>query len=316
MCHAPASLSSSDRHGPEGGPGAGRRCGHRSRRAMPQGRCRGCRTVPAASLGPFGGCRTVLAVASGAMTHTTHEFDRYEDVRVALADPALVPQLPPADDGPAGASVAWLRATVARFSSGEPHRRRRALVEAELAELAPTVLRRSVAAGSEEEVRVRVVRSLAETLGMPEPRAVAEAVTVVAGAYFGGTDPAADAAVARLVAELGPADEAGLAAAATRTGCWCRLVRRRLHWSRPRPTVTYRWRGYSGRFRRYGPCAGSRPVPPGSPVERSPRAMWCFSILRPPIACTPYPSPSVRRRGSARAGLTPSLWPRACSSAR
>lgn len=152
------------------------------------------------------------------MTHTTHEFDRYEDVRVALADPALVPQLPPADDGPAGASVAWLRATVARFSSGEPHRRRRALVEAELAELAPTVLRRSVAAGSEEEVRVRVVRSLAETLGMPEPRAVAEAVTVVAGAYFGGTDPAADAAVARLVAELGPADEAGLAAAANRIG--------------------------------------------------------------------------------------------------
>ncbi|MDT0343469.1 isocitrate lyase/phosphoenolpyruvate mutase family protein [Streptomyces litchfieldiae] len=142
------------------------------------------------------------------MTHTTHEFDRPADVRAALADPALVPELPAPDGGPAGASVAWLRATVARFCSGEPHRRRRALVEAELAGLEPAVLRRAAAAGpAEGDVRVRVVRALAEALGMPEPGAVAEAVTVVTGAYFGGADPAADEAVARLVTLL--ADEAG-----------------------------------------------------------------------------------------------------------
>lgn len=157
-------------------------------------------------------------------THTTHEFNRFADVRAALADPALVPELPATDGGPdgasAGASVAWLRATVARFSSGEPHRRRRALVAAELARLEPAALWRAAATGPKGELRVRVVRALAEALGMPEPGAVAEAVTVVAEAYFGGTDPAADEAVARLMARLAPtgADEAALEAVANRIG--------------------------------------------------------------------------------------------------
>ncbi|GAA3831035.1 isocitrate lyase/phosphoenolpyruvate mutase family protein [Streptomyces phyllanthi] len=154
------------------------------------------------------------------MTHKVHEFDRYADVRAALADPALVPELPAADDGPPGASVSWLRATVARFCSGEPHHRRRALVEAELARLEPASLRQAVAAGPEADVRTRVVRTLAEALGMPQPGAVAQAVIVVAGAYFGGGDAAADEAVARLVARLAPdpADEAALEAAANRIG--------------------------------------------------------------------------------------------------
>ncbi|MET9657050.1 isocitrate lyase/phosphoenolpyruvate mutase family protein [Streptomyces sp. NPDC006510] len=155
-------------------------------------------------------------------THKTHEFGRYADVRAALADPALVPQLPAADGGPAGASVAWLRATVARFGSGEPHRRRRALVEAELARLEPDSLRQAAAAGTGGEVRARVVRTLAEALGMPEPAVVTEAVIAVAQAYFGCADAAADEdeAVARLVALLmpGTADEAGLEAAANRIG--------------------------------------------------------------------------------------------------
>ena len=54
------------------------------------------------------------------------------------------------------------------------------------------------------EIRSRVVRTLAEALGMPEPGAVAEAVTVVAGAYFAGEDAAADEAVAWLVAQSAP----------------------------------------------------------------------------------------------------------------
>ncbi|MEO3754130.1 isocitrate lyase/phosphoenolpyruvate mutase family protein [Streptomyces sp. B6B3] len=155
---------------------------------------------------------------------TTHVFDRHEDLRAALADPALVPE-PAADAGEPGTSAAWLRATVARFSSGAPHRRRRALVEAELARLDPAALRRAAAAGSDGETRVRVVRALAEALGMPEPGAVAVAVTVVAGAYFGGADEAttatADQAVAGLVALLVPGerrDEAALEAAAHRIG--------------------------------------------------------------------------------------------------
>ncbi|MFG3137329.1 isocitrate lyase/phosphoenolpyruvate mutase family protein [Streptomyces sp. NPDC048211] len=138
------------------------------------------------------------------MTHTTHEFDRFEDVRSALTDPALVPGLPAAEDGPAGAGVAWLRATVARFSHGEAHRRRRALVEAELARLTPEALRRAAAVAPGEETRVAVVRTLADALGLPRPTAVAEAVTVVAGVYFGGDDAAADEAVAALVRWLAP----------------------------------------------------------------------------------------------------------------
>ncbi|MDX3093267.1 isocitrate lyase/phosphoenolpyruvate mutase family protein [Streptomyces sp. ME01-24h] len=154
------------------------------------------------------------------MTHTTHRFDRYEDIVAALADPALVPELPAAEGLPAAFGVAWLRATVARFSSGEAHRRRRALVEAELARLEPAELRRAAAAGHEGEIRTRVVRTLAEALGMPESGAVAEAVIVVAGAYFAGADAAADKAVARLVAPLvrASADEAALEAAAGRIG--------------------------------------------------------------------------------------------------
>ncbi|MFE9814437.1 isocitrate lyase/phosphoenolpyruvate mutase family protein [Streptomyces sp. NPDC005773] len=133
------------------------------------------------------------------MTYTTHHFDRFEDVRSALADPALVPERPAAADGPPGASVAWLRATVARFSHGEPHRRRRALVEAELARLAPESLREAAAVVPGEDTRVTVVRTLAGALGMAQPAAVAQAVIAVAGVYFGGEDAAADEAVARLV---------------------------------------------------------------------------------------------------------------------
>lgn len=177
------------------------------------------------------------------MTQRIHEFDDVADVRAALADPALVPELPAGEDGTAGASVAWLRATVARFSAGEPHRRRRALVEAELARLEPDALRQAAAAGPEAgsagELRVRVVATFAGALGMPEPRAVAVAVGVVAGAYFGrgdataddaaaaegaAADDAADDAVAGLVARLmpGPPAEAApgdpLEAAAQRIG--------------------------------------------------------------------------------------------------
>lgn len=140
------------------------------------------------------------------MTHTTHEFDRFEDVQAALADPALVPERPAAADGPPGASVAWLRATVARFSHGEPHRRRRDLLEAELARIAPESLRQTAAVQPGEDTRATVVRTLAQALGMPQPAAVAEAVIAVAGVYFGGEDAVADEAVAKLV--RWPADPA------------------------------------------------------------------------------------------------------------
>ncbi|MFI0941333.1 isocitrate lyase/phosphoenolpyruvate mutase family protein [Streptomyces sp. NPDC021020] len=164
------------------------------------------------------------------MTPTTHVLTTHAAVTAALADSALVPPHPTA---PAqGTGIAWLRRTVARFSSGEPHRRRRALVEADLARLEPAALRRAAAAQPDGEVRHRVVRTLAAALGMPDPAAAAEAVAAVAGPYFGAADApaeaAADEAVAQLLTQLLPdpaapaeadaADEATLEAAANRIG--------------------------------------------------------------------------------------------------
>ncbi|WP_234322592.1 cytochrome P450 [Streptomyces sp. NRRL S-350] len=167
-------------------------------------------------------------VASGFGTMT---FSRYDDVTAALADPALVPlpaapvpPVPPVAVGsvlggvsggaPAGtpgvaAGVAWLRASVARFSSGEPHARRRALVLADLERLDPSALRVAAAAGFDPDVRRRVVRVLAEALGLADPEAVARDVATVARAYFADSpdDPEADAAVARLLPAMGDPDE-------------------------------------------------------------------------------------------------------------
>ncbi|OKJ75078.1 isocitrate lyase/phosphoenolpyruvate mutase family protein [Streptomyces sp. CB02460] len=157
------------------------------------------------------------------MSHpTTHEFSQYAEVLAALSDPALVPPPPGPVDGPPGASVAWLRATVARFASGEAHRRRRALVEAELARSAPADVHRAASgADTRGDLRTRVVFCLAAALDMPEPERVAREVGAVADAYFGEDGgPGADLAVARLVTLLapGPADDAGLEAVANRIG--------------------------------------------------------------------------------------------------
>ncbi|MFJ9175812.1 hypothetical protein ACIRHA_14280, partial [Streptomyces sp. NPDC102360] len=139
------------------------------------------------------------------MNRTVHEISRYEDARAALANPDLVPELPAAPEGKEGASMAWLRASVPRFSSGPAHARRRALVEAELARLDVARLRNAATRWPEaDDVAPHVVCTLAEALGYREPGAVAEAVGIVARVYFGGEDPEADAAVTRLVELLSP----------------------------------------------------------------------------------------------------------------
>ncbi len=83
------------------------------------------------------------------------------EVRAVLADPAaLVPEAPAAEE-PGG--LAWLRATVSRFSNGEAHRRRRALACGELARIDPGELRRSARAGAS------AVDALAAALGLQRP---------------------------------------------------------------------------------------------------------------------------------------------------
>jgi hypothetical protein len=101
--------------------------------------------------------------------------------------------------------MTWLRASVARFSSGETHTRRRAIVEAELARLDPAVLRAGANRSTVDRNYVPVA-VLAEALGILDVTAAVGAVRKVAAAYQGVYETAPDDAVASLVSMLQPAD--------------------------------------------------------------------------------------------------------------
>lgn len=108
-----------------------------------------------------------------------------------LNDPAfVVPPVPPASRG-----VAWLRATVGRFSNGADHLRRRALSVAVLDAIPPDALRTSGP--------VHPVAALARAMGVDE--SIVDSVRDVAQAYLPGTgdEARADTAVDRLVAVFG-----------------------------------------------------------------------------------------------------------------
>ena len=108
-----------------------------------------------------------------------------------LTDPAFrVPPVPAASAG-----VAWLRATVARFSSGAVHERRRALVGALLDAIPPESL--------EADSGMHPVAILGRAVGVDE--SVVDLVQDVAQAYQPGTgdESRADPAVGRLVAVFG-----------------------------------------------------------------------------------------------------------------
>jgi cytochrome P450 len=108
-----------------------------------------------------------------------------------LTDPAfMVPPVPPASSG-----VAWLRATVARFSTGTVHDRRRALVVALLAAIPLESLR--------APSRMHPAAILGRAIGVDE--SVLDLVRDAAQAYQPGTgdECRADVAVDRLVAVFG-----------------------------------------------------------------------------------------------------------------
>ncbi|QRP46871.1 hypothetical protein [Amycolatopsis sp. FDAARGOS 1241] len=99
---------------------------------------------------------------------------------------------------PVPANLTWLRAVVARFSTGEDHERRRALVVEQLRRVDPAELREAARARPQDAP----VAVLADALGLGvDPADVA----AVAGAYqpHFPQSAAADAACARLVAALG-----------------------------------------------------------------------------------------------------------------
>ncbi|GAA3395761.1 hypothetical protein [Cryptosporangium minutisporangium] len=116
---------------------------------------------------------------------------RSSDAAAVLTDPTFV--VPPVAAATSG--VAWLRATVARFGTGDAHARRRALAVALLAAIPPESLRDAAA---DHPVAART-----PALGIDAP--VVALVEDVAQAYqpSTGDEGRADAAVERLVTLCG-----------------------------------------------------------------------------------------------------------------
>lgn len=141
------------------------------------------------------------------------EISDREQVCRVLGDPAFVVPPVPAVDAPIG--IAWLRAHVSRFSNGEEHARRRALVDGALARLEPAELRRAAreaAARPAAGARLEDIPLEALAAALALPPGLAADVATAAAAYqpHAAADlEAADAAVGRLVDACGgAADEA------------------------------------------------------------------------------------------------------------
>lgn len=113
----------------------------------------------------------------------------------------LFAPVPPVPTDVVPGSVAWLRASVGRFSNGADHVRRRALSVSLLADVDPEVLRRK-ASETAGDVRSVVVGVLAGELGLP---VVPSDVVAVAAVYHPHVTPSAEAetALGRLVAACG-----------------------------------------------------------------------------------------------------------------
>lgn len=119
------------------------------------------------------------------------------DALAVLHDPGfVVPPVPTATHG-----VAWLRATVGRFSTGGAYTRRRALSESLLLTVDPAALREAAASSP----HAHPVQLLASALRLDSSARTIDAVRAVAAAYQSGTgdELAADAAVLTLIETFG-----------------------------------------------------------------------------------------------------------------
>lgn len=132
---------------------------------------------------------------------------RHSEALAVLSDTRYIPP-PVRQDAPEG-TLAWLRARVSRFSTGEVHAARRRLLEDLLAGLDPEALRRAARdltrerAGRWEGVAVTV---LGDALGVP---GAGRLVPAAASGYLSGEEsPEADAAVRELLARTGDSPEA------------------------------------------------------------------------------------------------------------
>lgn len=136
---------------------------------------------------------------------------------------SLTAPVPPVPSDVPLASIAWLRATVARFSNGPDHVRRRSLAVDALSAVDPKSLQnkafsrtsRLMEGRGEVDVMAEIARPvpvgvLAEALGLPD---VSADVVPVAAAYHPHVTPdaAAESALGRLLDVCGGATEAAAA---------------------------------------------------------------------------------------------------------
>ncbi|MET9250692.1 cytochrome P450 [Nonomuraea sp. NPDC003709] len=122
---------------------------------------------------------------------------RHSAAEAVLADPRYVP--PPVRQDAEEGTLAWLRAQVSRFSTGETHAGRRRLLEERLAALDPAELRTAARAMTLErggDWRGVPTAVLGAALGVKDTGAVAAAAT---GYLSGEESPEADAAVTELL---------------------------------------------------------------------------------------------------------------------
>ncbi|MEQ4723389.1 cytochrome P450 [Nonomuraea sp. B19D2] len=122
---------------------------------------------------------------------------RHADAEAVLADPRYVP--PPVRQDAAEGTLAWLRAQVSRFSTGQTHAGRRHLLVERLAALDPAELRpaaRAMTLERDGDWRGVPTAVLGAALGVKDTSAVAAAA---AGYLSGEESPEADAAVAELL---------------------------------------------------------------------------------------------------------------------
>ncbi|NUO97971.1 MAG: hypothetical protein HOW59_08585 [Nonomuraea sp.] len=121
----------------------------------------------------------------------------HAEARAVLADSRYVPPPVPQDAEPG--TLAWLRAHVSRFSTGDTHAERRRLVVERLSALDPAELRTAAGAATEErdgDWRGVPTAVLGAALGVKDTSAVPAAA---AGYLSGEGGSQADAAVAELV---------------------------------------------------------------------------------------------------------------------
>jgi len=117
----------------------------------------------------------------------------YDDVVAAFDDPSLiVPAVVPSDPL---SSLDWLRTSVSRFTNGDDHARRRALVEADLARLQPGALRDAA-----RQMTAAEIEKAPNRFDLMAAVAVVVPTTVLASAL--GVDASAGPAVVRAVGHV------------------------------------------------------------------------------------------------------------------